>query len=1205
MDSRQKHAGMTNTVCFFQNSYTFLKSSFISTILINYLPTVNHIAPNFSLMVNLNYDLFRIHTPQLLEYYPTASQVNKFLIQEAELKTWLNVSYALEGFENNEFGHPKTYHPPTLYTGGYNKESGILSYKANSVSEYESWLQTFLDEGTGGIKFTHQMKFADEVSKISGVPFINLAQGHLVWAPQHKLKEPSNEELNLITNLAISYGAKGIMYFSYGSHGTFTDSNYQRGLTEPQNFTPRTNSVYNQNKWHAIVKIDSNVKKWGPYIMSFDNTNRKTYILRLDYNDLYSQTFFSDIITYRPFGAAPNCNEDNPGSNPSGLVFECKGDRYLQVATFQNSEPNTKYFMIVNRRCSPFLNDSTNNDNNGGRRFVRIKLDSASSSFAGFNNWFVIDVSNDSLIKTFDKNTKADINLGWYLPGEGKLYKIVPVMQEGGALVTDEDCSGEFDCKGEVNNNGYDINIRPGTTINFADSSARIIMTEGDFKSGISPSENTSPVYLKGKSGNFWKGIQLQNCPNVEIVRTYFENISPYELDSTYAADIINCGYVNISHCSFLSEPNINAGGVRANFTTDDGLDIEAYIFNNYFKMDAGDIPALSVITSGYLTFPVIIEGNNFESFTGNSSNAILLSGIEGGAVKENTISGYTNGIILLWSAMDIYGNVIDGGSEDSHGILSYTSSYANLGEVGIAYTGGYNSIFCEGENAKCIDVDYSFLHLDKGYNTFDLKNYEPGNAYHLSGDISDEAFADPFDATYNCFQISGTDSTAVHNMIWSSSEEPINFNFQPDYCGDNPAEGMIAFNLGNGMYDTIYTESGGNGGSISNVQFSMFNEQSTTSDNLLDSVSLNLRKRDYGRVSELCYELLTDHIDSLNDATIVSKLYLAELRLDSSGNRINNLKSFLETLILDNPGKETFVKLSFYVIQKCKVSLEMYESAMTGFQEVINQNPYGYEGLIASWDFSATSLLYNLQSGSGGGITNYELLITNENRNNNPQVKYDYIDDINQSQIQNPKFQILDNDPKDKYDSKKFTKEDRKVIRENVIHSFQTKRETEIEKVKSLEEKVRKGNANENDKSELNVKKTLGEAIKVRKPRDITEHINNVNGNIQKVFGAMKDHGSKEVINIIPTEYSLSQNYPNPFNPVTKINFDLPQDDNVKLIVYDLLGREIIRLLNNEFKVSGRYTVDFNGSHLSSGIYFYKIEAGDFIATKKMVLLK
>ncbi len=1079
---------------------------------------------------------------------------------------------------------------------------------ANAIppSDYDTWLQNNLDhspsyfeEGSSSSfpwdgtarqwegTFRWSMEMGDAISKARDIPFIYNGQSHLwYYAEGESHKEPTNEEMEMIANVSLTYGVRGLLYFFYGwwqgyiSNGDtclYPDC-FGRGFVDP-GYLPRDTNAYGQNKWEMVKTQVQRMKKWEPYIMSFDNANRKSYILRLARDNLIAETFFSDVISYKP-------NPSNylvPLSSP-----ETTPQRYLQTAVFNNpDQSHTRYFMIVNRRCSPLDTGNIGGDN--GSRYVTIKLDSASSQFLSFNNWSIYDLERDSLIKTFDKNSISSINLGWYLPGEGKLYKIAPVMQEGGTLVANEDCSGEFDCKGEVNNGEFNIILKPSTTIHFTNSDARIKMFGGNFKSGYSSGESSGPVYLKNKDGNFWKGLVLQNCERVEMLETHFEDISPYELDSTYAADIINCGFVSIQECHFSSEQEINAGGVRANFTTDDGLDIEAYIVDNNFEMDQGDIPALSIITSGYLTFPVIIEGNTFESFTGNSSNAILLSGIEGGAIKENTISGYTNGIILIWSAMDIYGNVIDGGSEDSHGILSYASSYANLGEVGIAYTGGYNSIFCEGENAKCIEVDYSFLYLDKGYNTFNLKNYEPDDAYHLSGDISDEAYADPLDATYNCFQISGTDSAAVHNMMWSSSEEPINFNFQPDYCGDNPAEGIIAFDLGNGMYDTIFTESGGSGGSISNFQFSMFNEQSTTSDNLLDSVSLNLRKRDYERVSDFCYELLTDHIDSLKDVSIVSKLYLAELRLDCSGNRITNLKSFLEALILNNPEKVTFVKQSFYVIQKCKVSLEMYESAMTGFQEIINQNPYNYEGLVATWDYAAASLLYSLHGGSGGAVSNYELRVTNGDNNNN---------------FQFPIYEPTD-DPNDKYDSKKFTKEDRKVIKENVINSFQSSRGVEIEKVKSLENKVREGNASKTERSELKVKKTLGEVIKVKKPRDITEHINNVNGSIQKVFGTTKDNHSKEVINIIPTEYSLSQNYPNPFNPVTKINFDLSKDGYVKLIIYDLLGREITRLLNNEFRVSGRYTVDFNGSNLSSGVYFYKIETDGFIATKKMLLLK
>lgn len=90
-----------------------------------------------------------------------------------------------------------------------------------------------------------------------------------------------------------------------------------------------------------------------------------------------------------------------------------------------------------------------------------------------------------------------------------------------------------------------------------------------------------------------------------------------------------------------------------------------------------------------------------------------------------------------------------------------------------------------------------------------------------------------------------------------------------------------------------------------------------------------------------------------------------------------------------------------------------------------------------------------------------------------------------------------------------------------------------------------------------------------------------------------------------IPVEYCLNQNYPNPFNPKTKINYDIPKNSFVKLIIYDILGREVIRLVNNEFKQPGRYVVEFNGTNLASGVYFYRIEAGDYVNSKKMVLVK
>jgi len=91
---------------------------------------------------------------------------------------------------------------------------------------------------------------------------------------------------------------------------------------------------------------------------------------------------------------------------------------------------------------------------------------------------------------------------------------------------------------------------------------------------------------------------------------------------------------------------------------------------------------------------------------------------------------------------------------------------------------------------------------------------------------------------------------------------------------------------------------------------------------------------------------------------------------------------------------------------------------------------------------------------------------------------------------------------------------------------------------------------------------------------------------------------------NEIPSNYALLQNYPNPFNPVTQIKFDLPKQGFVKLTVFDMLGREITKLVN-EVKPAGSYIVNFDANELSSGIYYYKLESGNFSDIKKMTLVK
>ncbi len=94
------------------------------------------------------------------------------------------------------------------------------------------------------------------------------------------------------------------------------------------------------------------------------------------------------------------------------------------------------------------------------------------------------------------------------------------------------------------------------------------------------------------------------------------------------------------------------------------------------------------------------------------------------------------------------------------------------------------------------------------------------------------------------------------------------------------------------------------------------------------------------------------------------------------------------------------------------------------------------------------------------------------------------------------------------------------------------------------------------------------------------------------------------EAGNPVPEVYSLSQNYPNPFNPRTTIEYSIPMSGQVSLGVYDLLGREVAQLVDEE-QSAGGHRVDFDGSDLSSGVYLYRLQAGDFSEVRSLVLLK
>lgn len=270
-------------------------------------------------------------------------------------------------------------------------------------------------------------------------------------------------------------------------------TSYGRGLVEPvpcntpnpflqqqipQNYVlnRRLTNAYGQPKWEKVKSINNKLSIWGPYLMSFDTDNRHSYIYRLEEerNDCINETYFRDIVSYKTGTGMPPCVEDYPDTNdaphPNGLRYECNEDRYLQLAAFKKTtNDGNKYFMIVNRRCSPYVDESSE-DNRGGKRFIRVYFDQNHNEFNGFNSWNIVDIENPfAIVGSFNKTALVPyVDLGWFEPGQGKLYMIVPVLPNGGTLVADEIISGgSFTCEAPVYNNGYNITIEAGTTIHF------------------------------------------------------------------------------------------------------------------------------------------------------------------------------------------------------------------------------------------------------------------------------------------------------------------------------------------------------------------------------------------------------------------------------------------------------------------------------------------------------------------------------------------------------------------------------------------------------------------------------------------------------------------------------------------------------------------------------------------------------------------
>jgi tetratricopeptide (TPR) repeat protein len=1152
----------------------------------------------FGLVADINIgEFYWLHRRNLYVGVPqmTPNYIKHTVIDYADLDEFYTFSYPLQGSvgiipvtdENGRSWPGPSKIPYTLPVSTPNSiGSGILAQSV-PVNEYEQWLQGYLDDDelVENFRFTPTMKWADETSRLCNKPFINIVQSHLWCTPnndQHTSyymqREPTNEELKMLSYLPVTYGAKGQFYFWWSGWADIGNVNgYGRGFTGSNTSysgsTLRDDNIYGQwqggagtSKMETVGEINNNLNAWSSHLMSFDNTNRRSYIYRLtdERNNCLSETYFNDIKTYPP---------DNTLSQNPSAVADSPENTYLQASVFKKpDEPRTSYFMIVNRRCSPFRPE-INTD--GGRRNVKVKFDNNTT----WGTWKIFDIGDPAGTPiTFNRNNSQFVDLGWFMPGEGKLYKLAPVLVIGGELAGDENILGEsFTCEAPVYNNGFNITIGANTTIHFNDSS-KFVMNGGVFTVGDQNTSAPQNITSDAVTGNSWRGHSFTNCE----VKIYGATFTGLANDTTYAVNIVDCPVVDIRNSTFNTNSSLK-GGVNAVFFSDPNNEISLsniYIGANTFNSSGSTIPTVNISSYAGETTPLIIENNTFNE--GNT--AIFLSGITGGAIKGNSITDSFIGINALTSSIDIKSNTISSTVNNAIGIFAAGGSELKMNNAGSKTLGGLNDFSNSGTAANNIVVDGSVFLLDGGQNIFNITDDQ--SSKHLYGYFP-QFTQGPFDETNNCFKLNSSPVDPPYNVVTSGFQgSQITFNFTPflSGCEANESGDGFAINLGDGIYDTIYSEGSGSGGSQKNIPLSRGVTRETgrgvftisTAKQLYDSISVLMRYRNYTQARTKCLDLINAYPDSIQSMNVVSKLFLSTVASDTSYNAVNELKTYYENLILNHSGNLSLVKRANYYILKCKVRMHEYSQALAGFQQIINENPYSYEGLIARWDYMATSLLIQGQGGAFSSIDNDQLAMSN----------YDIYGDDEKSP---------------------FTKEQRQDIRKSINTAIEISKTEDDRKIKSLEDRSELGDVNAS--KELTQMLTLKQVIKTDRPKSIIEHVRIVSEDIRKVFGSNTSSKGNETKNI-PLVFRLSQNYPNPFNPVTKINYDLPKDSKVKIVIYDILGREVKRLVNSELKTAGSYIVDFNASNFASGVYFYRIEAEEpngnkFVDSKKMVLLK
>jgi hypothetical protein len=654
------------------------------------------------------------------------------------------------------------------------------------------------------------------------------------------------------------------------------------------------------------------------------------------------------------------------------------------------------------------------------------------------------------------------------------------------------------------------------------------------------------------------KGIYGENNYKILIQDNTFNMPVNSSLDNNYYTGIF------LKNVSNYGEPE-SAGQIEEEAAASP---YSLNIINNKFKNGTG-----SMILANYITnfLPYYIKGNEFDS-----ASSVNILGVKiTGTIRDNVSSDFVTpiGMHLVNSSPNLYNNTIISRDVSLH-LLG--KSYPNLSPYvygnQLTWTGGKNRL-----TAKFFDniqlVSKNNVYTDFGENRFMI--FDTASSYHIYGWL--DSTISKYAGRNNCWYPGNTAKIYLRQNYSSNPVPTVTGVTTIDCDHEIDPNGWSVDYLGNGIYDST-KQSVNNTGNVPAEEDLIYEQAYNYYNNSLYLDAIGSFK-----------DLINTYYEYENLPKSTLDLYSCYEYLDTSltqserNTLFGNLKIFAEEKISSgNYKNEEFLDNCFDVITMCEAKLENYDAASNNYEFIALYHPDPDVRLNASWNYTEVQALMN--SGNGGGK---QFQITND------KLQIEELKELRELKRIN---EIISNDP----------------VMSKIKKSYEKNATERIEKIEKKIQYKNKGKSSAKVSEYIRKSKELDNAKEIKAKRNLFELRNLDNENLEKrriedlmlSTRIIQNEPDNDEVVSVPNEYSLSQNYPNPFNPTTNLEFGISELGFVKLKIYDMLGKEI-KTLVNETKPAGKYTVTFDGSNLPSGIYFYKIEAGDFTQVKKMMLIK